>query len=46
MTNLGDFSAFKYAIAGKPAPTGFCVVHMICERYKTLWELACQRWRQ
>ncbi|NTZ97395.1 hypothetical protein FCH79_19190 [Pseudomonas koreensis] len=33
-------------IAGKPAPTGISGVHKICERPKSLWELACQRWGQ
>jgi hypothetical protein len=33
------------AIAGKPAPTVSAVRPLFQHRQKTLWELACQRWR-
>jgi len=36
---------FEDAIAGKPAPTGFCVEHTICEHHQSLWERACPRSR-
>ncbi|NTZ95117.1 hypothetical protein FCH79_07240 [Pseudomonas koreensis] len=32
-------------IAGKPAPTDFSVIAKSVSHYKSLWELACQRWR-
>ncbi len=31
--------------AGKPAPTGFCVVHKYRQRYETCGSVACPRWR-
>ncbi|RBB97007.1 hypothetical protein C3E97_029390 [Pseudomonas sp. MWU12-2115] len=33
------------AIAGRPAPTGFCGVHRSADRHHPLWERACPRKR-